>query len=94
MSAYYGKVVNAIAAQHPDYFFRLAEDFPQYQDIIFAAVGDNKDVLEGLKAAEGHDAIKKAFFKDRRFGKTMPYKIIGIYAVVIGLITLLIVSQK
>jgi hypothetical protein len=93
-SWYYGTVVNEAARQQPAYFFRLAADFPANRSLIFMAVEDDKAVVKGLKAAEGQDEMKKAFFKDRRFGKTMPYKTVGIYAVAAGLITWLIVSQK
>jgi len=94
VSKYYGTVINEVAQKRPDYFFMLAEDFPNNQGLIFASVTDKKEVMEGFKAVAGHDTVKKAFFKDRRFGKTMLYKIIGTYAVIIGLLTLLIVSQK
>lgn len=92
-SWYYGSVINEIAKQRPEDFFQLAEDFPNNQNLIFGSVEDNKQVIRGLKATEGHSAIKKAFFKDRRFGKTMPYKIIGTYAIVGGLIALLVTSR-
>lgn len=94
LSWYYGTVINEVAKQRPDYFFRLAEDFPNNRSIIFIAVEDNKEVIQGLRDVQGHNEIKEEFFKDRRFGKTMPYRILGIYAVIVGLLTWLIVSQK
>ena len=92
-SWYYGTVVNEIAKQRPEYFFRLAEDFPDNQNLIFGSIENSKQVIQGLKAVEGHGDAKKAFFKDRRFGRTMPYKIIATYAIVGGLIALLIASK-
>lgn len=92
-SRYYGKIVNELALQRPDYFFRLAGDFPQNRGLIFNSVQENKETIRGLKGVEGYDTIKKEFFKERRFGRTLPYKIIGTYAVVGGIIALLIVSQ-
>lgn len=92
-SWYYGTVVNQIAKQLPEYFFRLAEDFPDSRNIIFVSVEDSKEVIQSLKAVEGHADLKKAFFKDRRFNKAMPYKIIGAYAIVGGLIGLLIATN-
>jgi hypothetical protein len=92
-SWYYGTVVNEIAKQRPEYFFRLAEDFPDNQNLIFGSIENSKQVIQGLKAVEGYGDAKKAFFKDRRFGRTMPYKIIATYAIVGGLIALLIASK-
>ena len=91
--SYYATAINEIAKTKPGYFFKLSEDCPQNKGIIFTSVED-KQVIEGLKAVEGHEQVKKEFFKDKRFGKTMPYKIIGIYAVIGGLLTWLIVSQN
>jgi hypothetical protein len=92
-SWYYGTVINEVAKQQPTYFFKLAEDFPENRSLIFIAPDDSKDVLQALKMVEGHDKIKKEFLKDRRFRKTLIYRIIGVYAVVGGLVTWLIVSQ-
>ncbi|MEP7142319.1 MAG: hypothetical protein ABI707_05595 [Ferruginibacter sp.] len=94
VSYYYSSVINEVAKQRPEYFFRLAEDFPKNRSLIFMAVEDNKEVVNGLSAVEGHNEIKKEFFKDRRFGKSMPYGIIGTYAVIGGLLAWLILSQK
>jgi hypothetical protein len=56
-------------------------------------VEDDEEVIRGLKEVHGHDEIKKEFFKDRRFGKTIPYRILGTYLVVAGLLTWLVISQ-
>jgi hypothetical protein len=92
-SWYFGTVINEVSKQRPEYFFRLAEDFPDRRTIIFSAAEDNKQVMQSLKAVENHSEIKKQFFKERNFDKTMPYKTIGLYAIVAGLITFLIVRQ-
>jgi len=92
-SWYYGTVINEVSKQKPEYFFGLAEDFPNNRDVIFMAVEDNKQVIQNLKKVETHREIKKEFFKDRKFEKMMPYKIVGTYTIVIGLITLLIATQ-
>jgi len=89
-SWYFGTVINEVSKQRPEYFFRLAEDFPANRSLIFGAVEDNKEVIRELKLVEGHDQIKKEFFKERRSDKTMLYKIIGAYAMIGGLIALLI----
>ena len=89
---YFGSVVNEVSKQRPEFFFRLAADMPQHRSIIFSAAEENKRVVGNLKVVEGHASVKKEFFKDRRFGKTMPYKAAGIYALV-GLIVLLISTQ-
>jgi len=90
---YFGNVVNEISKQKPEYYFMLAEDLPQHRNTIFNSFEDNKQTVASLKAVEGHDQIKKDFFKERRFGKTMPFKIIGAYVIAAGLLTLLIVTQ-
>ncbi|HEY0067570.1 MAG TPA: hypothetical protein VGB46_09405 [Flavisolibacter sp.] len=92
-SSYYRTVINAAATQRPEYFFRLAEEFPAHRHLIFSSVENNKEVLSRMKAVEGHDKIKKEFFKERKFEKSIPYRVIGAYAALAGLITLLIVTQ-
>lgn len=63
LSWYYGTVIGEVAKQQPEYFFKLAEDFPANQDLIFFAAEANKDAYPGLKAVSGHDEVKKSFFK-------------------------------
>lgn len=65
-SWYYGTAVNEIAKQRPEYFFKLAEDFSSNRSLIFFAIENNKDVIAGLKAVEGHDEIKKAFLRHKK----------------------------
>lgn len=92
-SGYYRAVINAAATQRPAYFFRLAEEFPANRSLIFSSVENNKEILGRMKAVEGHDEIKKEFFREMKFEKSIPYKIIGAYAALAGLITLLIVTR-
>jgi hypothetical protein len=92
-SRYYSAVINAAATQRPEYFFRLAEDFPASRSLVFSSVENNKEVFGRMKTVQGHDEIKKELFKERKFEKSMPYLAIGAYAALGGLITLLIVSQ-
>ncbi len=94
LSGYYGTIINVVAKQRPGYFFKLAEDFPNNRGLIFSAVEDNKEVVQGLKYVDGHNEIKKELFKDRSFGRTMPYRILGTYIIIGGLLTWLILSQK
>jgi hypothetical protein len=42
---------------------------------------------------QGYDDLKKEFFKDYKYGKTMPYRIFGTYAIFAGLLTWLIIAQ-
>jgi hypothetical protein len=92
-SWYFGNSVYEISKQKPDYFYRIAEDFPENQNIIFAAVSDDKQLVGELKNVQGYDNLKNEFIKDYNFGKSMNYKIIGVYVVLVGLLTWLIVSQ-
>ena len=89
-SRYFGKALNELSKQRPELYFRMAEDFPEHRQLIFASVEDNKHVIETLKAVEGYSEVKKQFFKERRFNKSMPYKLVATTAVTIGLIVYLI----
>lgn len=93
-SWYFGEAVYQISLTDPEYFFRIAEDFPSDKSIVFAAVDSDKNLVKRLKQVQGHDNIKKEFIKEYKFGKSMPYKIIGGYAVLGGLLTWLILNQK
>ena len=84
-SQYFQTVVNEVSKQRPEYFFRLAEDFPDSRNIFFSYAENNKQVMANLKAVENHDKIKKDFFKERRFRQNFPYKSIGTVLVGIGL---------
>ena len=62
---YYGTVINVVAKQRPEYFFKLAEDFPNNRNLIFFAVKRDKETIAALKAVEGHAETKEAFFKKK-----------------------------
>jgi frataxin-like iron-binding protein CyaY len=72
-SQYFGIVINAVALQQPEYFFHLAEDMPQHRFLIFSNGVDNKQAFPRLARVEGHDEMKKAFLKERKTMRTMPY---------------------
>ena len=90
-SWYFGTVMNEAAKIRPDLFFDLAERHPSLRSIIFSSVDD--DVARKLDQVEGHESIKKEFFKDRRFGKTMPLRALAVYAIFGGLLVWLAVAQ-
>lgn len=92
-SQYFDTVIEEISIYRPEFFFKLAEDFPDKRHAIFWAVEDDKQVIKNLKAVEGHAEIKKKFFKERKFHKSAPYMAIIPYAALIGLVTLLVVTQ-
>jgi hypothetical protein len=58
-SKYFSAVINEVAKRRPDYFFRLAEDFPDKRSAIFNSVENNKQVIAGLKAVERHKDAKR-----------------------------------
>jgi hypothetical protein len=93
-SSYYWTVVNEVSKQRPEYYFRLAEDLPNEKTLIFMSVEEEKPIIENLRAVEGHAAIKKEFFKDRRFGKQMLFRSVAIFALFVGGLTLLIATQN
>ncbi|HEX6332706.1 MAG TPA: hypothetical protein VFZ78_00690 [Flavisolibacter sp.] len=66
MSKYFSTVVGEMARQQPEYFFRLAQELPQHQHLIFFSVEKEKATLAGLQAVEGYPEVKKAFFKTRK----------------------------
>ncbi len=93
-SWYFGSAVYQISKANPQNFYKILEDFPTNKTIIYFAVDEDKKLIEQLKQVSGHENLKKEFIKEYRFGKTMPYKIIGGYAVLGGLLTWLLLSQK
>ena len=92
-SGYFDKSVYQMAKSNPEYFYKLLQDFPTSKTFIYFAVDNDKELVEKLKQAQGYDDLKKEFFKEYKYGKTMPYKIIGTYAIIAGLITWLIIAQ-
>jgi hypothetical protein len=93
-SGYFDKSVYHIAKSNPDYFYKLLADFPASKTHIYFAVGHDEALVKQIRQVQGYDELKKEFLKDYKFGKTLPYRVIGAYAVVGGLLTWLIVSQK
>lgn len=91
-SRYFAAIVKAVSQQHPEYYFRLAEDLPEHKTDIFYSADTDKAVIKKLKAVPGHKAVKKEFFGQRRFEKYMVYESIFLTVAFVGLITWLIVK--
>lgn len=91
-SRYYGTVIDTVAVQQPEYFFRLAEDFPQHRSLIFWSGVHTKRAHAGLESVEGHDEMKKTFFKERKFNKAFPFYALGSAALGAGLLALIIIA--
>lgn len=92
-SGYFDKSVYQMAKTNPEYFYKLLQDFPTSKKFIYFAVDQDKELIIQLKQVQGYDNLKKEFLKEYNFGKTMPYRIIGTYAIVAGLLTWLIIAQ-
>lgn len=88
-SQYYSKVMNTVVVSQPEYFLRLAEDFPHDRSLIFSTVADNKQARTTIESVTGHDDTRNAFLKVRREYKSLPYKAIGIAALGAGLLILI-----
>ncbi|MCA0381200.1 MAG: hypothetical protein LCH58_03490 [Bacteroidetes bacterium] len=91
-SSYFYEAVNVVAKHHPVFVYQLAEDDPQDQSIIFMSVNHDKKLVAALQQVRGHDATRAAFIKDYKAGKRMPYLIVGVYLLLGGLLTVLIVT--
>jgi len=92
-SAYFDKSVYQISKANPENFYKLLQDFPTSKKFIYFAVDQDKELIKQLKQVQGYDDLKKEFFKDYKYGKTMPYRIFGTYAIIAGLLTWLIIAQ-
>lgn len=92
-SRYFDNSVYQTVKTNPVYFYKLLQDFPTGKRLIYSAVNHDKELVQQLKQVQGYDALKKEFFKDYKFGKTILYKIVGMYAIIAGLLTWLIVAQ-
>ncbi|MBN2613755.1 MAG: hypothetical protein JXB00_19515 [Bacteroidales bacterium] len=92
-SGYFDKSVYQMAKSNPEYFYKLLQDFPTSKKFIYFAVDHDKELVKDLKRVHGYDDLKKEFFKEYKYGKTMPYRIIGTYAIITGLLTWLIIAQ-
>jgi hypothetical protein len=93
VSKYFSIVVKEVAKQRPEDFFRLAEDMPENRSIIFFSADEDKESVKALKAVQGHDGIKKDFLKERRFNKTMPWKLAAGYALAAGVVIFLVAGN-
>ena len=92
--AYFQKVIYLVAKEQPEFFFRLAEEYTsKNRYYIFNSIDTrNKEVLAKLKLVEGHDNIKKAFFKDIKYRRSMPFVAVGLaLAECVGLVLLFVV---
>jgi hypothetical protein len=86
-------VIIELAKQRPEYFFKLAESYPLHKSMIFASVQDDKEAMEALRSYEPDVPTRKELFKLVKYEKTIPYRVIGTYAVVFGIITFLLVRD-
>ena len=91
-SSYFHEAMQAVAIHHPAYVFQLVEENPQDQSLIIASVQQHKALVGMLRQVPGHDATRAAFIKDYKAGKRMPYLIVGVYLLLGGLLTVLIVT--
>lgn len=92
-SGYFDKSVYQMAKTNPEHFYKLLQDFPKNKKLIYLAVEKDKELIKQLKQVQGYKYLKKEFLKNYRFGKSMLYRGIGMYALCVGLITWGIVSQ-
>ncbi len=92
-SGYFDKSVYQMVKANPEYFYKLLQDFPTCKEFIYFAVDQDKGLIKQLKQVQGYDDLKKEFFKEYKYGKTMNYRIIGTYAIIAGLLTWLIIAK-
>lgn len=92
-NGYFDKSVYQMSKTNPEYFYKLLQDFPTSKKFIYYAVDHDKELVKQLKQVQGYDDLKNEFFKDYRYGKTMPYRILGTYAIIGGLLAWLIIAQ-
>ena len=92
-SGYFDKSVYQMTKANPEYFYKLLQDFSTSKKFIYFAVDQDKELVKQLKQVQGYDDLKKEFLKYYKFGKTMPYRIIGTYAIIAGLLTWLIIAK-
>ena len=86
---YFSTVIQRVAAENPDYYFRLAEDLPD-NDVLFWIIYDKK-LIRQLKQVPGHAAVKKDFARHQRQDTLFKFYAVGINAILAGLIVWLIV---
>ncbi len=93
-SAYFHESVYAIVKANPENFYKILQDFPANKTIIYFAIDDDKELIKQIRNVNGYDRLKKEFVKDYNLGRSMPYRVFGMYALVGGLVVLLLVNQK
>jgi hypothetical protein len=86
-TGYLGAVMDTIAMQQPEYFFRLAEDLPDNRSSIFSSGIYSRRVYTAVKDVKGHDKIKQEFLKERKESRKMTFTSVGIVLIELGLIT-------
>jgi hypothetical protein len=91
-SRYFYTALQAVAKHHPEYVFQLAEDCPQDQSTIFTSANQDKTLVATLQQVPGHDATKAAFIRDYKAGKRMPYYLVGMYLLLGGIISVLLIA--
>lgn len=87
---HFEKAVYEISKKNPEYFYRIAEDFPNQRKIIFASVGKDKELKNNLKHVQGHDVVKKEFSKTNKMTRARPYLMVSGFAVLVGAIVVLL----
>jgi hypothetical protein len=60
---YLRRVVNEICNTRPELFFRLSDDLPKLQHILFQLVDRNRQTVNKLKAVPMDSPSKKDFFR-------------------------------
>lgn len=89
---YYWNAISEIIKRKPEYLYRLVEDFPNDRSDIFFAVNEwDKELIEQIRAIEGHEVVKKEFVKDIRGRKYMLFHAAGMYTLVIAGVVLLLI---
>jgi hypothetical protein len=92
-SGYFDKSVYHMTKANAEYFYKLLQDFPKSKKFIYYAVEQDKELVKQLKQIQGYDDLKKEFLKDYNSNKIELYRTIGIYAIITGLLTWLIITQ-
>ncbi len=91
--AYYRKIVGAVAAAQPEYFFQLAEGVPRYERRAIFDCAAGRKTFAGLEKVKGHHKMKRKFHIRRRTGTAMKILYFGVVAgeaslVVLGIVAL------
>jgi hypothetical protein len=95
---YYLNLTNVVAKQKPEYFFRLAEDLPEYRHAILLSgaynmvfsINANKKDIERLMAVEGYNETKKEFSKNAANCRTDKIRPLASMVATVGTIALVL----